>query len=337
MENFENIAITSRIRLARNVSGINFFTKLTNEEDAMFIIDSVLEILEQTGSFNYYYLKDLSINECNALLEKHFISKELIDNKDISCMAINNEQNIAIMLNEEDHIREQCMHEGFNLLKPYRELQKIDKQILNQIDIAYNDDYGFITSCPTNLGTAMRASVMLFLPGLERNGEIDIVFNEVKEKGLTVRGFYGEGSGTYGSFYQISNQLSLGLNEQEIIDNVSDYVFTICEMEASAREDILTFSSNELKDEIYRAVGILESCFMITEKEMIELLSKIKFGYALGFLEISNLKKFDSLYYEGASANLKINYVYNNPKDESIIRAEFIRDKIRILVQREGI
>lgn len=333
-EEFENIAISSRIRLARNVSGFNFFTKLRDEEDANFIVSSVSNALEKFDEFDLIKLKTLSLNECNAFLERHIISKELIENKDISAVAFSPDEHLIVMMNEEDHIREQCIVNGFNLYKPYREIKKLDDLLLSEVDVAYSEEYGFITSSPSNLGTGMRASVMLFLPALERNGDIKLIQNEARNLGHTVRGLYGEGTATYGSYYQISNQNSLGLTEQEIIDNVSDYVFQICQMELSAREDILSSNHDRLLDEIMRAYGILKECAFLEEKEMIEMLSLLKFGDALGFLKITNKKAFSRLSVEGCSANLKEIANFSENIKEELLRSEYISRKIKEIVKK---
>ena len=332
-ENFDKIAISSRIRLARNLSGFNFFTKLRQTSDAIFIINQVCGALEEFGGFDITYLKDLSIDECNALLERHIISKELIENKDIAAVAINEEENLYVMVNEEDHIREQCICDGFNLVRPYEDIKILDECLLRHLDIAYDKDFGFLTSSPANLGAAMRASVMLFLPGIERNKDIDLVIGEAKREGFTLRGLYGEGSKNFGSFYQISNQNSLGLSEEEIVDKVGEYVFNICQMEASAREDILASNHDKLIDEIYRAYGILQNSFLLGEREMIELLSLVKFGDALGFLTILDEKQFDLLSIEGCSANLKELENFSTNLKEDATRSEYIRKKIKGLIR----
>lgn len=332
-ENFDNIAISSRIRLARNVSGFNFFTKLTNENDAKFIVNSVFQAISKFADFDLITLKNLSLNECNALLERHIISKELIENKDISAVALSSDEHLIVMMNEEDHIREQCMHQGFNLYRAFREIKKLDDGLLNEVDVAYSEKYGFITSSPANLGTGMRASVMLFLPALERSSDIQLIKNEAKEQGFTVRGLYGEGTATYGSFYQISNQNSLGLSEEEILDKVSEYVFQICQMELSAREDVLAVNHDKLVDEIFRAYGILRECHMLEEKEMIEKLALIKYGHVLGLLNISDEKSFDKLFVDGCSANLKELENFSKTKEEERLRSEYINRKIRELVE----
>lgn len=336
-ENFENIAISSRVRLARNFAGFNFFTKLTSVDDAKYIVDTLSFSLEKFGDFDIIKLKNLSINECNSLLERHIISKELIENKDISAVAISPDEHFIIMMNEEDHIREQCIYQGFNLYKPFREIKKLDDFLLSEIDIAYSENFGFLTSSPANLGTGMRASVLLFLPAIVRNGDIELIKKEAKGLGHTVRGLYGEGTETYGSFYQISNQNSLGLSQEEIIDKVAEYVYNICQMEVSAREDILSHHHDEIVDEIYRAFGVLKECTLLTEKEMIEKLSLIKFGNALGFLKISDEKAFEKLFVEGCGANLKEIENFSVGIKENRVRSEYINKKIRELVSKEGL
>ncbi|MBE7075639.1 MAG: ATP--guanido phosphotransferase [Clostridiales bacterium] len=334
-ENFQKIAISSRIRLARNFSGFNFFTKLRRETDAVFILNTVSNVLEKFGDFDISRLKNLSLNECNALLERHIISKELIENKDISAFALSGDEHLIVMVNEEDHIREQCIMNGFNLYRPFREIKKLDDFLLREIDVAYSEDYGFLTASPANLGTGMRASVMLFLPALERNNDINLIINEARAQGFTLRGIYGEGTENIGSLYQISNQNSLGLTEEEIVDGVSDYVYNICEMELSAREDILASNHDQLIDEVYRAYAVLKEGYLLNEKEMVELLSLVKFGDALGFLKILDMKKFDKLSIEGASANLReLNENFSNKIKENVLRSEYINKKISELVAK---
>lgn len=333
-EKFENIAISSRIRLARNVAGFNFFTKLRQESDAVFIIKAVESALKQFGNFDVRRLKEISLNECNALLERHIISKELVENKDIAAFAMSDDEHLIVMINEEDHIREQCIFNGYDLYKPYFEIKRFDDILLSSVDVAYSEKYGFITSSPANLGTAMRASVMLFLPALEINNDIELVKNEARGKGFTVRGLYGEGTKTNGSFYQISNQNSLGMTEIEIMESVSEYVDTICNMELSAREDILALDHEKLVDEVYRAYAVLTGCKLLEETEMINLLSKIRFGAALGFMKINDMNAFSRLYDEGSSANIMDyeNFSYNMKEDAA--RSLYISKKIKELVEK---
>ena len=334
MEVFDGIAISSRIRLARNVDGLNFFTKLQSDVDANYIIGSVMKTLEKFDVFNFLRLKDLSLNECNALFEQHLISKELIENKDISAVAISEDEKIIVMINEEDHIREQCLENGFNLYKPFRRLSKIDDEILSTLPIAFDNNLGFITASPSNLGTGMRASVMLFLPACDLLGKMDEIFARATENGLTIRGIYGEGSKAEGYFYQISNQGSLGLDENEIIDKVSEFIYSLCLEEKQYRDYILENENEKYRDMTLRAYGILTNCYSLSENEMIELLAKVKLGQVLGFIDIKSQEKFQKLFFEGASANLKEIFEFYDEKKEKIIRAEYISRKVKELSQR---
>ncbi len=334
MEEFDNIAISSRIRLARNVDGLNFYTKLESDVDAKYITDSVMETLDKFEVFNFCSLKDLTLNECNALFEQHLISRELIENKDISGVAISEDGKIIVMVNEEDHIREQCIEKGFNLYKPYRRLTQIDDEILSSLPIAFDDELGFITASPSNLGTGMRASVMLFLPACELLNKIDDIFIRAKENGLTIRGIYGEGSQALGYFYQISNQGSLGLDENEIIDKVSDFIYSICNEEQESRQALLEEDYEKFRDMALRAYGIVTNCYSLNEGEMMELLAAVKLGEVLGFIRISSDEKFQKLFYEGASANLAEIFELTDTKEENIIRAEYISKKVKELAQR---
>ena len=331
MENFENIAISSRVRLARNLSDFKFGA-LLKQEEARLLISSVFDALDKAGEFDYYLLSDMSTTECNSLLERHLISKELIENRDIAGLALSELDQIYIMLCEEDHIREQCIEDGFNLYKPLRKLAQIDNVLLSELKIAYDDKFGFLTSCPTNLGAGMRASVMLFLPALEKAGQMENLFEQVKIDGLTIRGIYGEGSLALGSFYQVSNQRSLGLSESEIVDKVSEFVYMVAEMEQQARDELKESSLDEIKDEVMRAYAILKGSYLLAEDEMIVLLSKLRLGHAMGLLQISDMRAFSNLYFEGASANLKVITNFDENKKENRVRSEYISMKLEKLI-----
>ncbi len=279
-------------------------------------------------------MKDLSLNECNALFEQHLISKELIENKDISGVAISEDGKIIVMINEEDHIREQCIEKGFNLYKPFRRLSQIDDEILKSLPISYDEELGFITASPSNLGTGMRASVMLFLPACELSGRMDEIFARAKDNGLTIRGIYGEGSKALGYFYQISNQGSLGFDENEIIDKVSEFIYSLCNEEKEMREALIQEDYEKYRDMTLRAYGTITNCYSLQESEMMELLAKVKLGQVLGFIDISSDDKFQKLFYEGCSANLGEIFELFNQKKENIVRAEYISNKVRELAQR---
>lgn len=336
MKHYNHVAISSRIRLARNISGINFTNKLSDFESDR-LIRIVRNVFEYDCGLDYSPLADMSISRCNALLERHVISKELIANRDISSIFTNEEESIIIMVGEEDHIREQSICKGFDLEGAYEQLRPIDDILLKSADVCYNSDYGFLTSSPANLGTAMRASVMVFIPALDRSGEIEYFFKMAKDSGLTFRGIYGEGTYGEGSLYQISNQGSLGYTEKEIIDKVSEFFLDVCDREERLRNDLFENHYVELRDEIQRAYGVLINSYSLEENEMRTLLSKLKLGRMFGFVKIKDENQFMKLYYHGAGANLKEITKFENNKEENVIRSEYISKRIKNLVLLGGV
>lgn len=336
MENFNTVAVSSRIRLARNFADISFMSKLTKQEEIDYLTRSTKTLFEHMEGFTYYPLKDMSLSRCSAFFERHIISKELIDNRDISAVATNEEENVIIMIAEEDHLRLQSISSGFDLLGAYERLLPIDNAVISHFNIAFDDNYGFLTSSPANLGTGMRASVMIFIPALERSGKIDEIIKEAREYGLTFRGIYGEGSNTIGSLYQISNQGSLGLSEEEIIDKVSDFFFDVCRQEESLRQELFDKNYESIRDEVQRAYGILTNCYSISEKEMINLLSLLKFGNILRVVKIKDEDLFQKLYYHGGGSNLKEIMRFFDEKEENIVRAEYISKRVKNLVVMGG-
>ena len=233
---------------------------------------------------------------------------------------------VIIMICEEDHIRSQCIYGGFNLLKAFDRVNKIDNKILGKLNIAFDEKLGFITASPNNLGPGLRASCMMFLPALYKKGKIEQMIDEARSKGLTVRGMFGEGSKALGYLYQLSNQNSLGMTEEEIIDEVSDFVLKLCEYEDNLRGELLDEKYDELKDVSCRAYGILKNSYILSEEELYKQLSELKLGVVLGLVELEDPDEIDKLYYEAGKANLLEKFGEKQP--ENVLRARYIRDKI---------
>lgn len=322
-----SIVISSRVRLARNLYDLPFPNKLCDFESAHNISKAIFEILGE--DYEFRKLKNLSNNQCLLLLESHEISKELIGNKDIAGYAKSPDGQVTIMINEEDHLREQCIINGFELKKCYQKLSDIDDIILNKIDIAFSKELGFLTACPTNVGTGMRASVMMFLPALTLNGAIKQIIDSLEQKGITVRGLYGENSSCSGYFYQISNKFTLGLSEEEIIEMVEKNVNKIIEMEETARKTLQNVNESVIIDMSYRAYGILTNSYTISTDECIELLSKLRFGVVLGLVKFKNPCIIDELYTNVQPAHLMDYYSLElSPKEQDIFRAKYIYENL---------
>ncbi len=336
MKNFNSVAISSRIRLARNIAGIEFMPKLNDSNKIYYITSSMRALLTAYGDFTTLELKDLSLPRCTALLERHVISKELIENKDISLVSINEDESINVMIMEEDHLRLQSVLPGFSLFEAYKKLLPLDERIQNSFNIAFDEEFGYLTSSPSNLGTGMRASVMVFIPALEMSGRIGEIITQARQFGLTFRGVYGEGSEGMGFLYQISNQGLLWLSEEEIIDRVNDFFYNIYDEEMRLRKQIFEKNHDEICDKIMRAYGTILNAYLLEEKEMFSLLGLIRLGHELGLLQINDTDMFMKLYYHGGSSSISEIRVFSQNEKENRTRAEYIAKRVKNLVKIGG-
>ena len=320
----KNCVVSSRIRLARNIRKLPFPSGMTEKQALDEVIIPLEKILENQD-MQFFLMKNILPINRQMLIEKHLISKDLVENFNIAGLALSDDQKISIMVNEEDHFREQCILKGFNLKNAWEQLNNIDALIMENLDIAYDSKLGFLTACPTNLGTAMRASIMMFLPGLSLCENINEVIKAVSDLGIVVRGSFGESSDADGYFYQLSNRSSFGRSEQEIIQNINDAVLKICELEHLARQEFWKKNPAELRNQIMRALGILRSCYSISHKEFLELFAKVKLGISLGFVNIKNEDMFNDLLEQCASGALQVMNKMMLPTEQiDIKRAELL-------------
>jgi len=332
-----NVAVSSRVRLARNINGYTFPVKAGAERLAE-IIKPVYNELSKIGNFKLYLMKDKNSVEAHALKEEHLISADLIQNTTSGAAIISDDKTISVMVNEEDHIREQCLLRGFNLMAAYNNIDRIDDILSKKLSFAFDKELGYLTSCPTNVGTGMRASVMLFLPAITMNNSINAIINAVGKMGMTIRGVYGEGSDAEGYMYQVSNQVSLGLSEFDIIKNVEGAVLKICEAEQNARKQMLENDPYGVKDMVYRAYGILTSCIKINSAEFMKLIAYIKLGAALGLLRINDEHVLDELINKMQPANITLAAGRNlSANERNIYRADCCAKLLGELVDKKSI
>lgn len=280
-----DVVISTRIRLARNLNSKPFESKCS-EEDLKNIIDKMSILTNNIGyGLKLLKLKDMDDITKLSLVEKRLISPEFISNRnEDGAILINDDENICIMINEEDHLRIQVFAAGLETKALLDLSTELDEKINSVIDYAYNGKYGFLTNCPTDAGTGMRASVMLHLPALTQTGSIRKILDIINSFGMNIRGIYGEGSSFQGDIYQISNKQSLGISEKDIIKNLELITEKIIEQERLARKH-LGKNSIELEDSVYRAYGILNNCRKISLNEAKELISKVKLGTDLGIIK----------------------------------------------------
>lgn len=324
-----DVVISSRIRLARNLANFPFMEK-ADTQTKQKIEDTIKEITPSIGyGLKFVKLKDMDEITKMTLLEKRLVSPNFALNKeDIGAMLINDDENISIMINEEDHFRIQVMASGLDLENLINFATEIDEKISSLVNYAYNEKYGFLTACPTNAGTGIRASVMVHLPGLARTGNIRKILEVINNFGMNIRGIYGEGTKSGGDMYQVSNKQTLGLSEQEIVKNLKLITEKIIEQERLARK-ILARDNIELEDKIYRAYGIFTNARKISSEEARDLLSEIKLGTDLGILQELNDLKVKKLELYTKPANLQ-KYLGKqvDSYERDIKRAEVIRQII---------
>jgi protein arginine kinase len=285
--------IKSRVRLARNFEGYPFC--ITDLETANVMTEKIALTLDRIEDFTLYKMSSLKETQKEGMKERHLISNALIKNVTTGAVLINNDQTLSIMIHEEDVIREQCILNGLRLFEAYKKIDLIDNAIARSLAFAFDDKLGYLTSCPTNVGTGLRASVMMFLPALTESGKIKNVINHAYKLGLTVRGIYGEGSDSEGNVYQISNEITLGLSEYEILKRVNDTALELAEAERFEAEKLYIKNQITAMDKARKSYGVLVNAVILSYKEFLYHLSNVKLGAILGFIDISNMHELDEL------------------------------------------
>lgn len=335
MTDYSKTVNSTRIRLARNLEGFPFPSHLKSEKQAREIIRLVSSGLARLDEFRLIYMDNISQAEAASLMENHLISPNLIEGKRFSAALINREENVSIMINEEDHLREQSIVKGFDLKLAYETMSEIDNSISRSMKFAFDEQFGYLTACPTNLGTGLRASVMLFLPALTINGLMPKIIKSVSHLGLTVRGIYGEGSNAEGYVYQISNEVTLGVTEAEILREVGDVVSKVCALEEVERQSLKNGSAAlEIKDECLRSYGIITNCAKMDSNELVRLAANVKLGACLGYINIKDITKIDDLVVKMRPANInKAAQRELKPLERDTYRAQYAAKFLKNIVK----
>ncbi|SHJ89842.1 protein arginine kinase [Paramaledivibacter caminithermalis] len=330
----KDIIISSRIRLARNLEEFPFPIALTNEKSKEVIkkvSDSILEgntVLK--NDFKLVKIDEISNSEKQILIEKHLISPNLIEKPNKSAVMTNTDESVSIMINEEDHIRIQCLFPGLQLEEAWDMANKIDDIIEENVKYAFDEDIGYLTSCPTNVGTGIRASVMIHLPALTMTGYINRILQAVNQIGFTVRGIYGEGSEAEGNIFQISNQVTLGRTEEEIVQTLIEVTKQITNKENDARATLMANNKLKLEDKICRSYGILTNAMIMNSKEALKLISDVRLGIDLGIIEDINVNTINTLMVDIQPGILQKIYGKNlNANERDIKRAKLIRERLK--------
>ncbi|MCL2217611.1 MAG: protein arginine kinase [Defluviitaleaceae bacterium] len=281
----EGQILSSRVRLARNVKKYPFKFKLDAAGAAVLVSETTAAVTTGQNYFHRLDIHSLGQTEQKVFLEKHIVSPEFLKDSLPKGLLISESENISVMVNEEDHIRIQAVEPGKNLAAAYKMAELIDDLIEESVEFAFHMEYGYLTACPTNTGTGLRASYMIHLPCLDKSDLIKTLLPHIAKFGITLRGIYGEGTAPMGSIYQISNQNTLGKSEEDIITGLQSVTENVITQEQQALEKLLASRREYLEDRIYRAYGILTNSRMISAKEAMDLLSDIRLGFLTDILQ----------------------------------------------------
>jgi protein arginine kinase len=330
-----DVIISSRIRLARNFKDIPFPGRMNKEHgnqvlersrDAIFKSNSVL-----SNQFDFVSIGKLDVIDRQVMVEKHFISPEMLQNVDLKAVMLSYDKKVSIMLNEEDHLRIQSIFPGMQLDEAWDLANKVDNVLEENIEYAFSENYGYLTCCPTNVGTGLRASVMLHLPALSMTGHLNSLLNAVSKLGIAVRGLYGEGSSIRGNIFQISNQITLGISEEETVENLKDVVKQIVDQERNVREKVFQQNRLKLEDRVYRSYGILTNSRIMTSEEFMKVLSNVRLGVDMGIIKDIPIEMLNELMVITQPANIMKRHGDMNIGTEKrdMIRAQLIREKFK--------
>ena len=324
---YEDIVVSTRIRLARNLRSIPFPSRMSDSQREELKQKVKSAIIESNTPFakslKFIDISAVPENELGAMVERRVISPEFAKSHKSRAIILSQDESISIMIGEEDHIRIQVILQGLQLEKAYDIAERIDTLLYDSLHFAFDENLGYLTECPTNLGTGLRASVMMHLPTVESAGEISTLSDTVAKIGFTVRGMYGEGSKSAASLYQISNQITLGISEKNALDNLKIITTQLIDKERNARESL---DRLRVEDSVYRALGILKNSRILDSGEMMKLLSRIKLGISMGILneDISPMK----LMIEGQPHTLMKKYGMMNALERDICRANYLRENL---------
>ncbi len=327
-----DIIVSSRVRLARNIAGFLFLSSASQSQkkEIFEYIQNQIQSTKLNDDIWMMNINELGEVEKQILTERHLISRQLADGNNESGAAITHDETLSLMINEEDHLRIQAMSSGLQLHETYKKIVEIDNILEEKLPFSFSPQYGYLTACPTNVGTGIRVSVMLHLPALKISEQMDKVLRSAKDLGLAVRGLYGEGSEPVGDFYQLSNQVTLGKCENKIIDELIELAINpMIEYERRARQKLLEKKSVVLDDKIHRACGILSNARMISSDETLYMLSYIRLGIYLGRIQHISLETTNKLLLLTQPAHLQFLCQKNlTPNQRDEYRAELIREHI---------
>lgn len=333
-----DVVISSRVRLARNLNNYPFSAKIT-ESQATSLLHEVLGAsskLQADSHLKYYTCNVHLLTDTDkaAMVERHVISHLLLEKNQDTGLVLSEDEKVSIMINEEDHLRIQSITGGMNIEEAFQTANQVDDILGELLQFAYDEKYGYLTSCPTNLGTGLRASYMMFLPALAVSRKIEKLTEELGQYGIALRGTYGEASKSVGNLYQISNQKTLGSTEKDIIDGLNRIVEQVMRQERRQREYMLATNYDELEDKVYRTYGILKYARQLNAHDAMTLLSQLKLGLDIGLIQLEKEHNIHELMMEIQPGNLsyQLDKNYGSIQRDKY-RADYIRSKLPNIVE----
>ena len=329
-KNCDNIIISSRVRLARNLKDYPFYNFINNEKSKE-MIDKVTNAIfndriSSKNCFEKIDFENLDKIKQYTMLEKYIISNNFLESSKPKAIILEKNSNINIMINEEDHIRIQSINSGYNIEKCFEEANRIDNLLEESLSYAYDNQYGYLTSCITNVGTGLRASFMLYIPMLERFGYIKSMSESIAKFGMTLRGMHGEGTKAFGSIYQISNQITLGKTEKEIIEDLKSITMQIVEKEKELRQILKQDKNLDMIEKIYRSYGIIKYCKKIKFEEAINHLSNVWLGLDLDILDNNLSTSIYNIIMNIQTANIIDRFNITEKDNIELYRAKYINE-----------
>lgn len=329
----DDIAISTRIRLARNLAG-RPFPPAASPEQFRAIADEVAHAVETRQILGvdalHFAMEPMSPLDREILFERRLASRELLDRTVGGALHVIADESLAVMVNEEDHLRIQTLKPGFQLDAAWHAVDQLDNLLSSELDFAYDETLGYLTSCPTNVGTGMRVSVMLHLPGLVLAGQLGQVIQGIAKLGLAVRGIFGEGTDNRGNLYQISNQSTLGESEMEIIARLARVIEQVVAHEKNARKNLLEHDHYRLLDLVGRSYGILRHSYILSSEEALNSLSGARFGVDMGMFSALDIHMVNELFVTINPAHLqKLAHRELEGRERDIFRAQTVREQLR--------
>jgi protein arginine kinase len=325
------IILSSRVRIARNLFKHRFTQHCDNEELADILEETRAAAFEsETFKENQYVpMGEISTLDRQFLAERHLISRDFLFNSSNRGLVVNKAEDICLMINEEDHLRMQAFGAGLSLGTTYEKANRLDNELNPRLEIAFSERFGYLTACPTNLGTGLRISVLIHLPGLVHSKEINKLLESLGKLKHTIRGLYGEGSEVMGNFFQLSNGATLGISEEDIIKSLRDMTTKVIQFERKAREMLFRKARSLLEDKVWRAYGLLRHARSVSTKEALSLISAVRLGVGVGIIEDISVKSLNKLLIYTQPAHLqKLNEESMNAQERDVARADYIRDTI---------